>query len=80
MIDALTKQPLTLSTDGSAGPYLHLPLTQLEAIRQVLDQHQVYYWVDEHAVSLNDSPYIALINFGRNADPSAIQNILNSAG
>jgi hypothetical protein len=78
MIDVSTKQPLRVSNEGTAGPYVMVPLDQLDELRQLLDAKRIGYWVDENAISLNGAAYIAVVNFGRNADPNTIQSILDA--
>jgi hypothetical protein len=79
MTDIATNRPLRVSTDGTAGPYLMVPLSQLAEIRRLLDQNQIGYWVDEHAISWNEEPYIACINLGRDGDAAKVQSILDQA-
>jgi hypothetical protein len=78
MIDAKTQKPLYVSTDGTAGPYIMLPVVQLDGVRQLLDKHEVRYWVQENAISLNGAPEIAVVELGRGADVPAVQAILDS--
>jgi hypothetical protein len=56
MIDEMTKDSLRVSTDGVAGPYLMVPVPQLDAVLAVLDRHKVRYWVDADAISLDNEP------------------------
>jgi len=78
MNDATTQQPLKVSTDGTAGPYIMTPVSQLDEVKGLLDDRRIQYWVDENAISLNDTPEIALINLGRGADAAAVQRILDA--
>ena len=81
MIDEMTQNSrLRVSTDGIAGPYLMVTMTQLDAVRAVLDRHKVRYWVDADAISLDNEPAITVINFGRSGDAARIQAILDEAG
>lgn len=77
MIDVVTKKPLYVSTDGTAGPYIMVPLDQLDEVRQLLDQRCIHYSVDEDAISLNDEPYVTVIDLGRGTDAVAVQTILD---
>ena len=43
MIDTTTHQPLHVSTDGDAGPYIMVPVAQLGAVRALLDLNKVPY-------------------------------------
>lgn len=78
MTDATTQQRLRVSTDGTAGPYIMVPVSQLEEVKTLLNRHRLYFWVDENAISLNGTPEIAVINLGRGANAAAVQNILDS--
>jgi len=80
MIDTSTHKKLYVSTEGSAGPYIMVPLTQLAALKQILDANQVCYEVDDDAISLGDEPFIAVVNLGRDADVAATQALLDSQG
>ena len=79
MIDEMTKDSLRVSTDGIAGPYLMVPVTQLDEVLAVLDRHKVRYWVDADAISLDNEPAVTLINFGRSNEAVRIQAILDEA-
>ena len=79
MIDEMTRNTLHVSTDGIAGPYLMVPVTQLDAVLAVLDSNHVRYWVDADAISLDNEPAITVINFGRSGDAARIQTILDEA-
>ena len=80
MIDEMTRNSLCVSSDGIAGPYLMVPVTQLDAVLAVLDSNHVRYWVDADAISLDNEPAITVINFGRSGDAARIQTILDEAG
>jgi hypothetical protein len=80
MIDEMTKDGLRVSTDGIAGPFLMVPVTQLDAVLAVLNRHKVRYWVDADAISLDNEPAITVINFGRAGEAVRIQAILDEAG
>ncbi|MEW4530543.1 hypothetical protein [Maioricimonas sp. JC845] len=78
MIDASTNQPLSVSVDGEAGPYVMVPVQQLDEVQAVLDRAKVRYWVDEDAISLDGEPAITVVNFGRDTDAESVQGILDS--
>jgi hypothetical protein len=80
MLDEMTEDSLRVSTDGIAGPYLMLPVTQLDAVLEALNRNKVRYWVDADAISLDNEPAIAVINFGRSGEAVRIQAILDEAG
>ena len=77
MIDATTHQRLRVSTDGTAGPYIMVPVSQLDDVKALLHDRHVNYWVDENAISLDGKPEIAIVNLGRGANASAVQTVLD---
>jgi hypothetical protein len=80
MIDAQTRKPLRIRTDEIAGSSLHVPVDQLDQIRERLNRHSIRYWVDTQVVSINNGPYIAFVYFDRREDPARIQAILDEVG
>jgi hypothetical protein len=80
MIDETTQSSLRVSTAEGAGPYLWVAMTQVDAVCAVLDCHKVRYWVDGDAISLDNEPFMTVINFGRTEDATRIQSILDEAG
>ncbi len=78
MNDATTDKPLYVSTDGNAGPYIMVPVEQLEPVKALLNVNNVSHWVDEEAISLDGKPEVAVINLGHGSDPRGIQNLLDS--
>jgi len=79
MIDTKNKRPLQVSKDGTAGPYIMVPVSQLDDLCGLLDKHSIRYSVEEDAISLDGAPEIAVIDLGHRANVSAIQDILDSA-
>jgi hypothetical protein len=79
MIDAMTKGRLVVSNDVTAGPWLMLEISQLDAVLAVLDRNKVRYWVDSDAISLDNEPQTTVINFGKTGDAVRIQAILDEA-
>lgn len=79
MTSAITQRPLCV-TESTVGPYLILPLSQLEEVQRLFDAKGIRYRVGEHAVSWNGAPETIDINFGRGVDAAAVQAILDSAG
>jgi hypothetical protein len=79
MTDTTTKKPLRVSTDSTVGPYIRLPVSQLDEVRQLLDSRHISYSVDENYISFNGAPEVAVIDLGRGGDAAAVQAILDSA-
>ncbi len=79
MIDKTTHEPLNVSKDGEAGPYIMVPVDQIDGVCTILDANGMPYWVDEAAISLDGKPEIAVVNLGFNIDPTSVQEILDKA-
>ena len=75
MIDASTKKPLRVSTKG--GAYIMVQVQQLDDVRNVFDNNNISYWVDEFAISLNGEPEEIVVNLGRGTNAEAVQKILD---
>lgn len=78
MTDATTQARLRVSSEGTMGPYIRVPFSQLEEVKQTLDGSRIRYWVGENAISLDGGPEFVVIDLGRAADASAIQAVLDS--
>ena len=79
MIDISTAEPMRVSSGGQAGPYIMVPVVQLDEVQAILDAHQIPYSVDEYAISLDGEPEITVIDLGRSVDAKQVQNLLDSA-
>ena len=79
MIDSTTHARIVVSTDGDAGPYIMVPLDQLDAATQMLRDSGISFWVDADAISLDDKPAVAVINLGRGTDAGRVQRLLDAA-
>jgi hypothetical protein len=79
MVDATTRKPLRVSTDGTVGPYIMVPIIQLDELREILDRHRIRYSVEEDVISLNGEPEVGVVDLGLGADPAAVQAILDGA-
>ena len=80
MLDTTTRKPLRVSNDGTAGPYLMVPFSQLDEVCRRLDDHGVRYRVEENVISLDGAPEVAVVNFGRGADADRVQAVLDGVG
>ncbi len=78
MMDTTTHRPLSVSTDGGAGPYIMVPVEQLDKVRVLLDTNKVSYWVDGEAISLDGKPEIVVVNLEHRSDPTMIQRFLDN--
>jgi hypothetical protein len=77
MTNTATKQPLKVSTEGTAGPYIRVPQDQLDELERLLKDHGIFYWVRENAISLDGGPYMCVVNLGREGNASAVQALLD---
>lgn len=77
MTDATTQKPLHVSADGTAGPYIMLPVGQLAHVEKLLARHNIRYWVDAHAISLDGGPEMTVINLGHGGDAVTVQQLLD---
>jgi hypothetical protein len=78
MIDTTTQRPLRVSKDGDAGPYIMVPVAQIEQVRSILDAKGIPHWVDAEAISLDGKPAISVINLGRSVNVNRVQELLDN--
>jgi hypothetical protein len=74
----MTKEPLYVSADGTAGPYIMLPFSQLAELRELLDSQKIRYSVDEFAISLDGGPETIVVDLGRGVDAQTVQSLLDT--
>ena len=79
MQDTTNGNSIYVSTDGDSVPYIMLPLSQLDAVKALLQHNAVDFWVDENAVAIDGEPYIVVINLSKSADVATVQAILDDA-
>jgi len=79
MIDASTRKPLSVSTDGNAVPYIMVPVQQIDEVRALLDGHNIPYWLDDFAISLDGKPAVTVLNLGSGVDAAIVQDLLDNA-
>ena len=78
MVDSTSGKRLRVRGGVEAGPYyIRLPLSQVEEVRQKLDRHEIKYWGDSAAISIDRGPERTSIHLGWNNDPFPIQSILD---
>ena len=56
-----------------------VPMVQLDAVRRLLLEKNIGFWVDDDAVRIDNEPAFTVINLGKGSDPVAIQKILDDA-
>ena len=77
MIENQTHRGIQVSTDGTAGSYIMVPVDRLSQIRITLDLHKIPYWIDSFAVSLDGKPSFTVVNLGRSVNGNGVQAILD---
>ena len=77
MIDLATQKSLTVEKTMSGWPFMDVSKDQLVAVRRLLDDNKLRYWVDEHFISLDEGPYMGIINFGAMGDAEAVRALLD---
>ena len=77
MSQLATSRPLRIQKHGETIPYITLPTSRLEAVRNLLDEHDVDFWMDEVSITINDEPEFTVLNLP-GADPSHVQKLLDS--
>jgi hypothetical protein len=70
-------EPVVVSTDGTAGPYVTVTPEQLQPVLQALHDHEVPVQVEEDAVLFGGIPALSVINLGPGVDVNQVQGILN---
>jgi len=79
MTDPTTNKALRVSTEGTAGPYIMVPFSQLDEVRKLLEIRKIAYWVSDNAISINGAPEVIIVNLGRGGDAGLVQSILDNA-
>jgi len=77
MATSAADAPLTVSTDGTAGPYVVVVSQQLGPVIDAMRTEGIGFRVDQDAVMLDGAPALAVINLGLNADVDRVQAILD---
>ncbi len=77
MTNFTTEARLTISTDGTSGPYVMVTPEQLGLLTSVLRAQGLPFHIDEDAVLLSWTPALAVINFGPGADVAKVQQVLD---
>ena len=80
MRDKHTGMRLVVSKDGRSGPYLIVPVVQVNDVGRVLGQSGIRFWVDETAISLDGKPAMSVVNFGKSVSPDTVQSVLDRVG
>ncbi len=68
---------LTVSTDGTAGPYIVVTPEQVAAVSKALRAENVSFSIDHDAVLMDGAPALALINLADAANVNQVQQLLD---
>jgi hypothetical protein len=79
MLDAVTKKPIQVTTHELAGSYIKFPAEQIPALRKLLEDHNIGFWVSHNIISIDKGPYMATINLRHKTDPKQVQALLDAA-
>lgn len=79
MIDSQRRAKLIVASGGAAGPYIMLPESRLDEVRELFDRNGIDYWVESQAISMDGKPAFVVINLGHSGDAAKVQAILDSA-
>lgn len=74
----MTTKPLQVLAEGDAGPYIVVPVDQIDEVCALLDAHNISYWVDEEAYSFEGEPEVTFFNLKYGTDAAAVQKILDA--
>jgi hypothetical protein len=77
MPTSTTDTPLTVSTDGTAGPYVIVTPEQFRPVTDALRAEGIRFRVEENAVLLGGMPALAVIDLGIGADVEQIKRVLD---
>ena len=68
---------IIVSTDGTAGPYICVPVDRLVEVMNALNEEGIACSSNNSAICLNDQPSMGVINLGIGADVQAAQEVLD---
>jgi hypothetical protein len=77
MIDVITNKPIRVTDGGEGASYIRLAVSQLDTVRQLLDQHGIQYWLSESILSVNGGPAKTSIHISKRSGPAAAQAVLD---
>jgi hypothetical protein len=77
MATSASDAPLTVSTDGTAGPYVIVTPEQFRPVVEALRADGIRFQVDDKAILLNGAQALAVIELGSAADVGRVQGVLD---
>jgi hypothetical protein len=76
MRSTLADAPLTVSTDGTAGPYIIVTTEQMDPVVEALRAQRIHFETNDDAVMLDGRPALSVISLDHDADVERVQKIL----
>jgi hypothetical protein len=77
MLDTQAGRKIRVSTAGNTFPFIMVPVSLVDLVRDILTSHDISHWVESGSVSFDGRPAIAIINLGLGVDVARTQAILD---
>jgi hypothetical protein len=78
MIDMVTRKRIEVEPDEGGGGCFEVPLDQLDAAVALLKANAIPHWPHEEALSMDDGPFMMMVELPRRVDPVVVQRLLDS--
>lgn len=78
MLDHITREPLIVSTEGRAGPYIAVHVDQADRVTRLLVAHGVAYALLPDEVSRGGVAVVTSIELPRSINVNKVQALLDS--
>jgi hypothetical protein len=79
MLDAVTGKPIRVITHSTAGSYIDLPASQMEAVSKLFRENDIPHWSRHLIISSDGGAPMGVIYLRQTADPRRAQEILDAA-
>lgn len=76
MLDQYDDKPFIVRIDGTAGPYLMVVPSQVDAVKTLLERNGVAHTLESEAIRMDSKPATAIFNLGADADVAAVEKLL----
>jgi hypothetical protein len=79
MIDAITKERLTVNGEALTGSNIVVPLEQLDRVTSTLTNAGVKFWVRVHTpLFMDEVPTVAIVSLSRTSNTADVQRLLDA--
>ena len=78
MTDMMTRKRIEVEPDEGGGGYFDVPLDQLDAVVALLEANAIPHWPSEEAMSMDDGPFMIIVELPRRVDSVVVQRLLDS--